>query len=60
MKLRIPPEIGWPLFVIALLLGSLGTGAAIVYYAGSDGGVQVVHDTLPQASTPETGDRQSP
>ncbi|NNE71765.1 MAG: hypothetical protein HKN29_15580 [Rhodothermales bacterium] len=60
MKLRVPPEIAWPLFVVALLLSSLGTGAAVVYFAGSDGGVQLVQEQ-PAAQSPDTGsDQETP
>ncbi len=46
-RFRIPPEIAWPMLVIALLLASVGTGISIVYFAHSDGGAQVVERTLP-------------
>ncbi|MFT5142048.1 MAG: hypothetical protein ACI80V_003782 [Rhodothermales bacterium] len=52
---KIPPHIGWPLFVISLLLASFGTGAAIVYFAYSDGGAQiVVQEDLPQQTPPSS------
>jgi len=40
----IPPHIGWPLLVVLLLLMSLAAGATTVYFAMSDGGVQLVED----------------
>lgn len=38
----LPPHIGWPLFVVALLLMSIGAATVTVIAARSDGGAQVV------------------
>ena len=40
----IPPHIGWPLLVVLLLAMSLTAAGITVYFATSDGGVQLVED----------------
>ena len=40
----IPPHIGWPLLVVLLLVMSLTAGGLTIYFALSDGGVQLVED----------------
>ena len=40
------------MFVIALLLGSVGTGMSIVYFAQSDGGAQVIDRSPPPPAEP--------
>ncbi len=40
----LPPHIGWPLFVIAILMMSVGAATITVIAARSDGGAQVVSD----------------
>lgn len=40
----IPPHIGWPLLVVLLLMMSLTAAGVTVYFATSDGGVQLVED----------------
>jgi len=42
MKSILPPHIGWPLFVIALLMMSVITSVGTFFLARSDGGAQVV------------------
>jgi hypothetical protein len=38
----IPPHIGWPAFIVLLLLMSVAAGVGTAYYATSDGGAQPV------------------
>lgn len=38
----VPPHVAWPLFVVALLLMSVGAAAVTFWAAQSDGGAQVV------------------
>src|SRR5690554_3527765 len=44
MRGRIPPHIGWPVFIVGLLLVSIGASVATFVLATSDGGAQVVED----------------
>ena len=38
----IPPHVGWPLLVVALLLMSITAAVVTVIAANSDGGAQVI------------------
>ena len=38
----VPPHIAWPLFIVLLLLMSVGAAAVTFWAAKSDGGAQVV------------------
>lgn len=49
MTFRIPPHIGWPLFIVALLLVSVSAGIITIIAAGSDGGPQIVEDYYDRA-----------
>jgi hypothetical protein len=42
MNILIPPHIGWPLAIIALLLMSVGASMSALYFANADGGAQIV------------------
>lgn len=48
--MRIPSHIAWPAFVIVLLLSGMAAGLSVVYFAHSDGGVQIIRE----APTSET------
>ena len=41
----VPPHVAWPLFVVLLLLMSVGAAVVTVLAAHSDGGVQIVEDS---------------
>ena len=45
----IPPHIGWPLFIVLLLLMSMTAAIVTVIASRSDGGVRLV-ETPPPAS----------
>lgn len=46
----VPPHIAWPLFIVLLLLMSVGAALFTAYMAHSDGGVQLVEGAQPEAA----------
>ncbi len=48
-RLRLPPHITWPLFVVGLLSMSVATVTITVMASRSDGGAQVVEDYYQKA-----------
>ena len=50
--MRIPPNIAWPLFVIALLLAGAISTFGVLYFSQSDGGVQLVPEYTQEAPRP--------
>ncbi|MBO6576387.1 MAG: hypothetical protein JJ896_16870 [Rhodothermales bacterium] len=52
--MKIPAHIAWPLFVVALLVSGMAAGLSVVYFAHSDGGVQVVRDEPRPGLAPAT------
>lgn len=50
MKYSLPPHIGWPLFIVAILLTGVTGAVLTVIAAHSDGGAQVVEDYYEKAS----------
>lgn len=60
MKLRLPPHIAWPLFIVALLGMSITIAVITVVLARSDGGAQIVDDYYQKAiNWDETHARQA-
>lgn len=49
MKLRLPPHIAWPLFIVALLGMSITATVITVVLARSDGGAQIIDDYYQKA-----------
>ncbi|GIV58336.1 MAG: hypothetical protein KatS3mg042_1249 [Rhodothermaceae bacterium] len=50
MKELLPPHIGWPLFVVALLASGVATTLGTLFAARSDGGAQVIDDYYRKAA----------
>ncbi len=50
MKPLLPPHVGWPLFIVSLLLMSVITSVGTLLIARSDGGAQVVDQYYRKAS----------
>ncbi len=42
--MKIPPHIGWPAFVVSLLLTSMVVAFSALYFSKSDGGAQPIED----------------
>lgn len=50
MRPLLPPHVGWPLLVVALLLTGIGASVATLIFSRADGGAQVVDDYYAQAA----------